>query len=81
MLVVLLCGSPLWHSYFSIADVNENTPMIKRHDGHYYGEYAVSSEGSLSAPAVTVYMTDKFGRTTEGKIGYSGVATTWGSMQ
>jgi len=67
-LVVVMFGSEGQNAGFSIGNSVERVPMIERAPGHYYGEYIPLPSDSFSKQPVTVYLTDKYGRTTERPI-------------
>ena len=67
-LVVVMYGSDGQNAGFSIGNSIERVPMIERAPGHYYGEYIPLPSDSFSKQPVTVYLTDKYGRTTERAI-------------
>lgn len=64
-LIVVMLGSEHQNASFSIGSAVEHVPMIERVPGHYYGEYIPLPTDSFADQAVSVYLTDKYNRTTE----------------
>ena len=68
-LKVLMFGTPDRTASFSIGSVIQNIPMAQKDKGHYIGEYFPLQSDSFQDQAVTVYLGDQVGRTTQQKIG------------
>ncbi len=74
-LIVVMAASEHQSAAFSVGDGISQIPMIEREPGHYYGEYWPVSTDQFSNAAVTVSVTDKFGRSTSERI--DGVAISY----
>lgn len=66
---VVMLGTPGMNGTFSIGDAITHHPMAERDGGHYVGEYFPLPTDSFKDAVVTVYLTDKFGRSTEQILG------------
>jgi len=67
-LITVMMGTPGQLASFSIGKAIKSIPMFERSPGNYYGEYVAWQGEKFASSDVTVFLRDKFGRTTEKKI-------------
>ncbi|RIL11121.1 MAG: hypothetical protein DCC75_02955 [Proteobacteria bacterium] len=68
-LTVIMLGNAQMSASFSIGNNLFVLPMSEREPGHYVGEYYPLPVDAFKDQIVTVYLTDKFGRTSAQRIG------------